>query len=87
MIVACLLARLQAIGFLFEADPFNGTVGELCKAEECKVEFLYQKRVTKEAMKTIIKVHPYETPVINVLPIINGVGIKEYWIKEGVVAQ
>ena len=28
-------------------------------------------------MKTIIKVHPYETPVINVLPVINGVGIKD----------
>jgi len=59
------------------AAPFNGTVGELCQAEECKVEFSSRRELLKETMKTIIKVHPYETPVINVLPVINGVGIKD----------
>jgi len=59
------------------ADPFNGRVGELCQAEECKVEFSSRRELAKETMQTILKVHPYETPVINVLPIINGVGIKD----------
>lgn len=58
------------------ADPFNGKVGELCKAEECKVEFSSRRELAKQVMETIISVHPYETPVINMLPIINGISIE-----------
>lgn len=59
------------------ADPFNGKVGELCKAEECKVEFTSKKELAKQIMETIISVHPYEVPVINMLPIINGMSIED----------
>ncbi len=53
------------------ANPFNGEIGVLCEAEEMKVEFCCTTGVYKEATETIRKVHPYETPVINVLPIID----------------
>lgn len=59
------------------AEPFNGTIGKLCEAEECKVEFVTEKHLVRKAMDTIIEVHPYETPVINMLPVINGLKIEE----------
>ncbi|MBV7274631.1 cytochrome C biogenesis protein [Clostridium sp. PL3] len=53
------------------ADPFEGEIGKLSKTEECKVEFCCSREILKNAVDTIKKVHPYEVPVINVLPIIN----------------
>lgn len=53
------------------ADPFKGEIGKLCETEECKVEFCCRREVLKKAVDIIKKVHPYEYPVINVLPIIS----------------
>ncbi|MCY6369371.1 cytochrome C biogenesis protein [Clostridium ganghwense] len=53
------------------ADPFEGTIGEICEAEECKVEFCCKKEIVKKAVDTIKKVHPYEESVINIIPILN----------------
>lgn len=64
----------KVIGFwrpLEGADPFIGAVGKICKEEECKVEFCCSREVVKKAVDTIKKVHPYEVPVINVIPILN----------------
>lgn len=52
------------------ADPFKGYVGEVSAEEECKVEFCCKSEVLKKAVETIKKVHPYEVPVINVLPLV-----------------
>jgi hypothetical protein len=52
------------------AHPFEGEVGEICEAEECKVEFCCSAQVLKSAVDTIKKVHPYEEPVINIIPIL-----------------
>jgi len=53
------------------SHPFNGEVGELSEAEECKVEFCCKTQIVKNAVAAIKKVHPYEEPVINVIPILN----------------
>jgi hypothetical protein len=58
------------------ADPFKGEVGQICEAEECKVEFCCNKEILKETVAVIKKVHPYEVPVINVIPILNPNGFK-----------
>lgn len=60
------------------ASPFEGNVGELCEAEECKVEFCCRKEVIKEAVEIIKKVHPYEVPVINTIPILSPGAVAKY---------
>ncbi|MHB9946011.1 cytochrome C biogenesis protein [Clostridium botulinum] len=54
------------------STPFNGDIGEICEAEECKVEFCCTREVLKNTITTIKKVHPYEIPVINIIPILNS---------------
>ncbi|AVQ45446.1 divalent cation tolerance protein CutA [Clostridium botulinum] len=54
------------------SDPFNGQIGEICEAEEYKVEFCCTKEVLENTITTIKKVHPYEIPVINIIPILNS---------------
>jgi hypothetical protein len=53
------------------SNPFNGEVGEICEGNECKVEVRCKSEYIKDALKVIRKIHPYEEPVINVIPIIN----------------
>lgn len=53
------------------AHPFNGEVGEICEAEECKVEFTCRKEILKKTVAVIKEVHPYEVPVINALPVLD----------------
>lgn len=53
------------------SKPFKGNIGEICESEECKVEFCCIKSILKTAINTIRKVHPYEVPVINIIPILN----------------
>lgn len=53
------------------ADPFEGEVGKICEGHECKMEIRCKSEYVKEALKLIRKIHPYEEPVINVLPIID----------------
>lgn len=60
------------------ANPFEGEVGEICEAEECKVEFCCKKEVLKKVIETIKKVHPYEVPVINTIPILSPNAVIEY---------
>lgn len=53
------------------ADPHEGNIGELCKGEECKIEMRCKREYVENALKIIRRVHPYEEPVINVIPILN----------------
>lgn len=53
------------------SNPFNGEVGQICKGEECKVELRCKREYVKNAIKVIKEIHPYEEPVINIIPIIN----------------
>jgi hypothetical protein len=53
------------------ANPFDGEIGVLKTSKELKVEVTCPKKYVKEAIKNIKKVHPYEVPVINIIPLAN----------------
>lgn len=50
--------------------PYNGTVGELCQAQELKVEVCCVAQRLQETLSAIKAAHPYEEPVINILPLV-----------------
>jgi hypothetical protein len=52
------------------ANPYMGNIGDICDAEEAKIEFNCKKELYKTAVDTIKRIHPYEKPVINVIPLI-----------------
>ena len=52
-----------------------GTPGELCRAEELKLEVCCLGERLEETLAAIRAAHPYEEPVINVLPLA-AVGIE-----------
>ncbi|MDA1633741.1 divalent cation tolerance protein CutA [Bacillus cereus] len=54
------------------ASPFNGKIGQICKGQECKVEIKCERVLVKNALEVINKIHPYETPMIYIIPILNG---------------
>ena len=51
------------------AGPYLGEVGELCRAPELKVEVTIRAEGLEDTLAAIRRVHPYEEPVINVLPL------------------
>ncbi len=53
------------------ADPFDGQVGVLQTADEIKVEMNCARERIPAALDAIRRVHPYEQPVINVIPLAN----------------
>lgn len=53
------------------ANPFEGKVGELNEVAEYKLEVNCRRELVKEAIKVIKRVHPYEEPLINVIPLAN----------------
>lgn len=53
------------------SNPFEGTIGEICKSKECKLEFCCCKELIQKVLIEIKENHPYEEPVINIIPIIN----------------
>lgn len=55
------------------SSPFEGEIGRVCEAEECKAEFCCRAALLEKAIKTIKTVHPYECPVINVIPMLNDI--------------
>lgn len=53
------------------ANPFDGEIGEIKEAEEYKVEVNCRRELVNEALKVIRSVHPYEEPLVNVIPLAN----------------
>jgi len=53
------------------SNPYQGEIGKICEGSECKVEVNCEANLAAEALRVIRAVHPYEVPVINVVPIIN----------------
>jgi hypothetical protein len=51
-------------------NPYLGEIGEIYEAVEAKVEFTSKKVICVKAFKTIKQVHPYEKPIINVIPLL-----------------
>ena len=50
-------------------SPYLGRVGELCTSPELKVEVTCRTERVDETIAAVKRVHPYEEPVINVLPL------------------
>lgn len=49
--------------------PFDGTPGALSQGEELKVEVCCRGDRLAETLEAVKRAHPYEEPVINVLPL------------------
>lgn len=53
------------------ADPFEGEIGKISETTEYKMEVNCRRELVNEAIKVIRKHHPYEEPVVNVVPLAN----------------
>lgn len=53
------------------ANPFEGKVGEINEVAEYKLEVNCKRELVSEALKVIQRVHPYEQPLVNVIPLAN----------------
>lgn len=53
------------------ANPYDGKIGVLTEADEYKVEVCCKTENLNNTIQAIRIIHPYETPVINVIPLIN----------------
>jgi hypothetical protein len=68
------VALTNARGFfrpLPGANPSEGQVGKVDEVAEYKLEVNCKRELVKEAIKVIKSVHPYEEPLINVIPLAN----------------
>ena len=53
------------------ANPFDGEIGKLSETAEYKIEVNCKREQVNDALKAIRSVHPYEEPVVNVIPVAN----------------
>jgi hypothetical protein len=53
------------------ADPFDGKIEKISEVKEYKIEVNCRRELVNEAMKVIRSVHPYEEPLVNVIPLAN----------------
>lgn len=54
------------------ADPYIGQIGHLTSQGECKLEVNVREDRLAETIDEVRRVHPYEEPVINVIPLANA---------------
>jgi hypothetical protein len=59
------------------ANPFEGEVGKISEVAEYKLEVNCKRDLVNEALKVIKSVHPYEEPLINVIPLANHL----FWMR------
>ncbi len=52
------------------ANPFLGEIGVISMEEEVKVEFCCNRDKMEQVVKIIKEVHPYEKPVIIIIPLV-----------------
>ena len=53
------------------AAPFDGEVGTVNEVAEYKLEVDCRRALVNDAIEVIRSVHPYEEPLINVIPLAN----------------
>lgn len=53
------------------ANPFDGKVGEISVTVEYKLEVNCRRELVNEALAALRRSHPYEEPLINVIPLSN----------------
>src|SRR5215470_2581524 len=51
--------------------PFTGEIGRIQETTEAKVEVNCKRELVNEAINIIRRVHPYEEPLVNVIPLAN----------------
>lgn len=56
---------------LVGAEPALGNIGELFSGSEVKIEVNCREEFLIEAVQAVREVHPYEEPLINILPLAN----------------
>ena len=54
---------------LEQAKPYLGSIGEISAEPELKVEAVCRTERADETVEAVKRVHPYEEPVINVIPL------------------
>lgn len=53
------------------AEPSEGKVGKISEVAEYKVEVNCERELIDEALKVIRSTHPYEEPLVNIIPLAN----------------
>ena len=53
------------------ANPFDGEIGEIKETVEYKLEVNCRRELVNDAIQVIRTIHPYEEPLINVIPLAN----------------
>ena len=53
------------------AAPYQGEIGKISEGTECKVEVNCKQEYVKEALQVIRHIHPYDEPLINIIPLVN----------------
>ena len=53
------------------AQPFAGEIGKIEQGTECKVEVNCPYERVNDVILAVKNIHPYEQPVINLIPLIN----------------
>lgn len=53
------------------ANPFDGEIGEIKETAEYKIEVNCKHDLVNEAIQVIRSVHPYEEPLVNIIPLAN----------------
>jgi hypothetical protein len=56
---------------LLGAEPFEGEIGKITETAEYKVEVNCKRDLVDQAIKAIRSVHPYEEPLVNIIPLVN----------------
>lgn len=53
------------------ASPYDGEIGKIQTATEVKIEVNTHRSNARAALEVIRRLHPYEEPVINIIPLAN----------------
>jgi hypothetical protein len=53
------------------AEPFEGELGKITEMAEHKLEVNCERGLVDEAIKVIRSIHPYEEPLVNIIPLAN----------------
>src|SRR5215208_2688968 len=53
------------------AEPFEGKIEKISETVEQKIEVNCKRELVNQAIKVIRKIHPYEEPLVNVIPLAN----------------
>lgn len=57
------------------SDPFIGRIGEISVVDEVRIDFAIKADDLRKVVLAIRKVHPYEEPAIDILPLIEWKGV------------